>query len=93
MYVYDYDEYNKNNGVNIKMLEDFKKISSQSAKEIMNIIQKDQYDYKTYQKFQQMYTTDKKISSTRCTTRRGINRLFDFKLFEIRFKFHYLTFV
>ena len=65
MYVYDYDEYNKNNGVNIKMLEDFKKISSKSAKEIMNIIQKDQYDYKTYQKFQQMYTTDKKLSSTK----------------------------
>ena len=65
MYVYDYDEYNKNNGVNIKMLEDFKKISSKSAKEIMNIIQKDKYDYKTYQKFQQMYTTDKKLSSTK----------------------------
>ena len=63
-YVYDYDQYNKNNGVNLNMLEEFPKISSKDGKEIMNIISKDKYDKKSLENFKKLYTPNTNKTST-----------------------------
>lgn len=64
LYVYDYEQYDKNNGVNLKLLEDFPKITSKEGKTIMNIINKDKYDKKSFEKFKKLYTPQTKKTST-----------------------------
>lgn len=64
LYVYDYEKYKKENGLNIELLKDFPNISSTSAKKIVDIIVNDKYDLKEYKKFQKMYTPNIK---GRCT--------------------------
>lgn len=64
LYVYDYEEYDKNNGVNLKLLEEFPEISSKKASDLMNLINKDKYDLKTLDKFKKIYTPQTKKSST-----------------------------
>lgn len=56
LYVYDYDQYEKENGVNINLLDDFSKISSKSAKKIMDIIKENKYDEESFKKFKKLYT-------------------------------------
>ena len=63
-YVYDYDEYEKNNGINLNLLKDFSKITSKSAKKIMDIINKNQYDNESYLRFKEMYTPHIEKTST-----------------------------
>lgn len=64
LYVYDYDEYKKNNGVNLDLLNDFPTIAYQDAKKIMNVINKNKYDIKAYHEFQKKYTPHIKTTST-----------------------------
>lgn len=64
LYVYDYDEYKKNNGVNLDLLNDFPTIAYQDAKKLMNIINKNKYDIKAYHEFQKKYTPHIKTTST-----------------------------
>ena len=65
LYVYDYDKYSKDNGVNIEMLKDFPHISSKSAEEIVKIITDDRYDEEEYAEFKKLYTPNIKGSSTK----------------------------
>lgn len=64
LYVYDYEEYDQNNGINLRLLEDFPKLTYKNAKDLMNIINKDKYDKKSLKKFQELYTPNSKKSST-----------------------------
>ena len=64
LYVYDYEKYDENNGVNLRLLEDFPKITSKEGKAIMNIINKDKYDKKSFEKFKKLYTPQTKKTST-----------------------------
>jgi CDP-ribitol ribitolphosphotransferase len=64
LYVYDYEKYKEENGLNIELLKDFKNITSKDAKELVNIIINNKYDMKEYKKFQKMYTPSIK---GRCT--------------------------
>lgn len=64
LYVYDYDEYKKNNGVNLDLLNDFPTIAYQDAKKLMNVINKNKYDIKAYHEFQKKYTPNIKTTST-----------------------------
>lgn len=64
LYVYDYDEYKKNNGVNLDLLNDFPTIAYQDAKKLMNVINKNKYDIKAYHEFQKKYTPHIKTTST-----------------------------
>jgi CDP-ribitol ribitolphosphotransferase len=64
LYVYDYEKYDENNGVNLKLLEDFPKITSKEGKTIMNIINKDKYDKKSFEKFKKLYTPQTKKTCT-----------------------------
>ena len=65
MYLYDYEEYSKNNGVNLDFFNDWKTISFIDAKPLMEVIHKDKYDMKTYHKFQKEFTTPKDMNSTK----------------------------
>lgn len=56
LYLYDYEQYNKENGVNINLLKEFPKISSKTAKKIMSIVNEDKYDEKSFEKFKELYT-------------------------------------
>ena len=67
LYVYDYDQYSEENGVNINMLKEFPKISSKTAKKIMGIIQNDKYDVKSFDKFKGLYTPQIKTTSLEAT--------------------------
>ena len=64
LYVYNYDEYKKNNGVNLDLLNDFPTIAYQDAKKLMNVINKNKYDIKAYHEFQKKYTPHIKTTST-----------------------------
>ncbi len=64
MYLYDYDEYSKNNGVNLDFFGLFKHLSYKNAKDLMNVINNDKYNEKEYKKFKEMYTISEKINST-----------------------------
>lgn len=64
LYVYDYYEYKKNNGVNLDLLNDFPTIAYQDAKKLMNVINKNKYDIKAYHEFQKKYTPHIKTTST-----------------------------
>lgn len=64
LYVYDYDEYKKNNGVNLDLLNDFPTIAYQDAKKLMNVINKNKYDIKAYHEFQKKYTPHIKTTCT-----------------------------
>ena len=64
MYLYDYDEYSKNNGINIDFFKDYKNISFKDAKSLIDIIKNDKYDIKEFNKFKQLYTPSKDINST-----------------------------
>ena len=64
LYVYDYEQYDKNNGLNLRLLEDFPKITNVEGKNIMNIINKNTYDMKSFEKFKSLYTPQVKNNST-----------------------------
>lgn len=60
LYVYDYNTYTKNNGLNINLLKEYPNITKVNAKEINKILKKDQYDLKEYQKFYNKYNPNLK---------------------------------
>ena len=65
LYIYDYEEYDERNGINIRLLEEFPKISYKKADEIMNIITNNKYDYQSFKKFKRLYAPSIEKSSTK----------------------------
>lgn len=64
LYVYDYEEYSIDNGLNIDLLKDFPNLTKKSAKEIIDIIVNNKYDFDELEKFREKYTPNIKESST-----------------------------
>lgn len=64
LYVYDYEKYKEDNGLNIELLKEFPNLTSKSAKKLTSIINNDNYNMKEYLKFKEKYTTNIDISST-----------------------------
>ena len=54
-YVYDYEKYNSQNGLNIDFHKILPKCSSKDIKDIIKIIKDDKYDNKSYQEFRKKY--------------------------------------
>ncbi len=67
LYVYDFEQYDKNNGVNLDLLNDFSTITYKDADKLMNIINKDKYDKVAYKRFQELYTPHIDKTSTEAT--------------------------
>lgn len=64
LYVYDYEQYDKNNGVNVNLLEDFKSLTYKEAKPLMDVINKNKYDTKAFEAFKKLYTPHTQKTST-----------------------------
>lgn len=54
-YVYDYEKYKKENGINIELLRDYKGITFKDIKDVYDVIDKNKYDNETYLKFVNKY--------------------------------------
>ena len=67
LYLYDYEQYNEENGVNINLLKDFSKISGKSPKKIMDIIQENKYDKESFERFKKLYTPNIKTTCLEAT--------------------------
>ena len=63
-YVYDYDKYMSNNGLNIDFYKVLPSCSSKEANDLLQIIKTDKYDDKAYQKFRKKYLPDDLGNST-----------------------------
>ncbi len=63
LYVYDYETYKVDNGLNIDLIKEFPGLTKRNAQDIMNIIVHDQYPLKEYTKFKNKYTPNMKNSS------------------------------
>lgn len=64
LYTYDYDKYNKNNGINIDFRKNYSSLNYEDAKELMDIINNDKYDMNEYKDFKKKYTPQIKKTST-----------------------------
>lgn len=64
LYTYDYDKYDKNNGININFKKHFTSLNYSDPKKLMNVINNDKYDMKEYEKFKELYTPHTKNTST-----------------------------
>ena len=67
LYVYDFDQYNEQNGVNLDLLNDFSTLTYKEADKVMNVINKDKYDKKAFERFKELYTPHIKETSTEAT--------------------------
>lgn len=63
-YVYDYDLYEKENGININLFEEFK-YTTKKAKDVVKWIDDENYDKKVVEKFKRKYVTNLKGDSTK----------------------------
>ncbi len=64
MYLYDFEEYNKNNGVNLDFFNDFKHLSFKDGSKLMDVINKNKYEVKEFDKFKKMYTIPRDMNCT-----------------------------
>lgn len=64
LYVYDYDEYKKNPGININLYDEFPGYVFQDPSELYKRLSKDEYDFGVVKKYKKKYTTylDKKVT-------------------------------
>jgi len=58
LYLYDFDKYNEENGVNIDLLKEYPSLSYKNAKELMDVIINNNYNMKEYTNFKNKYTTN-----------------------------------
>lgn len=64
-YVYDYDRYIKDNGLNIDYLKILPQLSSKDITKLFKIIISDTYNNEVYQKFREKYLPPNLGSSTK----------------------------
>lgn len=64
LYVYDYEEYEKENGVNINLFEELPNCVSKDIRELISVIDEDRYNDEAYQKFREKYVSNLNGDST-----------------------------
>ncbi len=65
LYVFDYEQYDKENGLNINLFEELPNHVSKDIKELLKIIEKDKYDNKVFTKFREKFITNLSKDSTK----------------------------
>lgn len=65
LYLYDYDKYSRENGLNVDLFKELKGCAFKDIKDIINIIDNNSYDKKSYNKFKKKYTNNFKGNSTK----------------------------
>lgn len=63
-YLYDYDEYKKNNGLNIDIYNEMPQCAFKHASDLFNKIDNGVYNYEALQKYKSKYITNLKGNST-----------------------------
>jgi CDP-glycerol glycerophosphotransferase (TagB/SpsB family) len=64
-YVYDFDEYKKNRGLNLNWFEELPEYTSRDAKEIIKMIEKDQYDLSKLDNIKERYLSARNNECTK----------------------------
>ena len=64
LYVYDYEKYNKENGININLFEELPGSVSRDIKELIKVIDNNSYNMDKYQEFRHKYVSNLKGNST-----------------------------
>lgn len=67
LYVYDLDEYNNLRGLNINLVCELKNSTSKNIQDILDKIQKDEYDYSQLDVFKRKYIETYNINNTEST--------------------------
>ncbi len=65
LYVYDYEQYDEENGLNINLFEELPNHASKDIKDLINIIEKDKYNMKTLLNFREKFITNLTKDSTK----------------------------
>lgn len=64
-YLYDYNEYNKSNGINLNFFKEFPNLSFKSENELLKIINDDKYDIEELYKYKNKYIEVQDATSTK----------------------------
>lgn len=64
LYVYDYEKYVEENGININLFEELPGSVSRDIKDLINVIDKNKYNLKGYEKFRNKYISNLNGDST-----------------------------
>lgn len=64
LYVYDYEQYDKENGLNIDLFQELPGHTSKDIKDLIEIIDKNKYDKKVLQNFREKFITNLTKDST-----------------------------
>lgn len=64
-YLYDYDEYSKENGLNINLFKEYPLYTSKTADKLLDVLKKDNYNLKELKKLRDKYVTK---SAGNCTS-------------------------
>lgn len=64
-YVYDYEKYIKNNGINLDPVKVMPKLTSKDINDLLKIIKNDTYDIETFEKFKKEYLPNDLGKSTK----------------------------
>lgn len=65
LYVYDYEQYKEENGLNIDLFKELKGNVSESIESLIKIIDNNKYNMKSYNNFRKKYITNLKGDSTK----------------------------
>ena len=64
LYVYDYEQYKEENGINIDLFKEFPKYTSTNIKELVKVIEEDNYDMDILNNFRNKYVSNLSGNST-----------------------------
>lgn len=65
LYVYDYEQYNNENGLNIDLFKELKGNVNKSIEQLIKIIDNNSYNMKSYNSFRKKYVSNLKGNSTK----------------------------
>lgn len=65
LYVYDYEKYDEENGININLFEELPGCVSRDIKDLINVIDEDKYNLKGYEEFRHKYVSNLNGDSTK----------------------------
>lgn len=68
LYVYDYDKYKEENGINIDLFKELPGYTFRNIKDIVKVIEDDNYDMQVLKKFREKYVSNLNGNSTKLLT-------------------------
>lgn len=64
LYVYDYNQYKEENGINIDLFKELPEYTSKNIKDLVKVIEDDSYDMEVLRRFRKKYVSNLKGNST-----------------------------